>query len=117
MQTENSVLQGGQQAGVTVGHGAGGPGNGVGGGGVDQWQGVGIRGGINQGVLGLFGPGTDPPGLSVSSSGSPYSHPRRDRQAFSMYEPGASPGPLAHGPPALDCLVARLQPLNTPSVS
>lgn len=115
MQTENSVLQGGQPAGGTVGHGVGGPGNG--GGGVGQWQGVGVRGGINPGILGIFGPGTDPPGLSVSSSGSPSSHPRRDRHAFSMYEPGAPPGPMAHGPPALDSLAARLQPLNTPSVS
>uniref|UniRef100_A0A7N8Y5L5 G protein-coupled receptor kinase interacting ArfGAP 1 n=1 Tax=Mastacembelus armatus TaxID=205130 RepID=A0A7N8Y5L5_9TELE len=49
---------------------------------------------------------------------APHSHlHRRDRQAFSMYEPGAAPGPTAHGPPALDSLAARLQPLNTPSVS
>lgn len=115
MQTENSVLQGGQQAGGTVGHGVGGPGNG--GGGAGPWQGVGMRGGISHGVWGMFVPGTDPPGLSLSSSGSPYPHPRRDRQAFSMYEPGAPPGPTAHGPPALDSLAARLQPLNTPSVS
>uniref|UniRef100_A0A8C4DZM7 G protein-coupled receptor kinase interacting ArfGAP 1 n=1 Tax=Dicentrarchus labrax TaxID=13489 RepID=A0A8C4DZM7_DICLA len=47
----------------------------------------------------------DPPGLSVPSSVAPHSHPhRRDRQAFSMYEPGAAPGPTAHGPPALDSL-------------
>uniref|UniRef100_A0A8C4GIU2 G protein-coupled receptor kinase interacting ArfGAP 1 n=1 Tax=Dicentrarchus labrax TaxID=13489 RepID=A0A8C4GIU2_DICLA len=58
----------------------------------------------------------DPPGLSVPSSVAPHSHPhRRDRQAFSMYEPGAAPGPTAHGPPALDSLAARLQPLNTAS--
>ncbi|XP_056904598.1 ARF GTPase-activating protein GIT1 isoform X2 [Takifugu flavidus] len=114
MQTENSVLQGGQKAGGTAGHGAGGPGDG--GGGVGQWQGVGIRGGMSQGALGIFGPGVDPPRLSGPSSVTPYSHPRRDRQAFSMYEPGAPPGPMAHGPPALDSLAARLQPLNTPSV-
>uniref|UniRef100_A0A3P8UWQ9 GIT ArfGAP 1 n=1 Tax=Cynoglossus semilaevis TaxID=244447 RepID=A0A3P8UWQ9_CYNSE len=66
--------------------------------------------------LGGFGPGVDTPGLTVSSSTSPHSHPnRRDRQAFSMYEPGAAPGPTALGPPALDSLAARLQPLNTPS--
>uniref|UniRef100_A0A3Q3KS05 G protein-coupled receptor kinase interacting ArfGAP 1 n=1 Tax=Mastacembelus armatus TaxID=205130 RepID=A0A3Q3KS05_9TELE len=60
----------------------------------------------------------NPPGLSVPSSVAPHSHlHRRDRQAFSMYEPGAAPGPTAHGPPALDSLAARLQPLNTPSVS
>uniref|UniRef100_A0A8C4GIR9 G protein-coupled receptor kinase interacting ArfGAP 1 n=1 Tax=Dicentrarchus labrax TaxID=13489 RepID=A0A8C4GIR9_DICLA len=48
---------------------------------------------------------SDPPGLSVPSSVAPHSHPhRRDRQAFSMYEPGAAPGPTAHGPPALDSL-------------
>uniref|UniRef100_A0A672IJ59 G protein-coupled receptor kinase interacting ArfGAP 1 n=1 Tax=Salarias fasciatus TaxID=181472 RepID=A0A672IJ59_SALFA len=58
----------------------------------------------------------DPPGLSVPSSVAPHSHPhRRERQAFSMYLPGAAPGPTAHGPPALDSLAARLQPLNTPS--
>uniref|UniRef100_A0A673AVF8 G protein-coupled receptor kinase interacting ArfGAP 1 n=1 Tax=Sphaeramia orbicularis TaxID=375764 RepID=A0A673AVF8_9TELE len=60
--------------------------------------------------------GVDPQGLSVPSSVAPHSHPhRRDRQAFSMYEPGAAPGPTALGPPALDSLAARLQPLNTPS--
>uniref|UniRef100_A0A096LX92 GIT ArfGAP 1 n=1 Tax=Poecilia formosa TaxID=48698 RepID=A0A096LX92_POEFO len=60
--------------------------------------------------------GADPTGLSVPPSASPYPplH-RRDRQAISMYEPGAAPGPTAHGPPALDSLAARLQPLNTPS--
>uniref|UniRef100_A0A672IJY0 G protein-coupled receptor kinase interacting ArfGAP 1 n=1 Tax=Salarias fasciatus TaxID=181472 RepID=A0A672IJY0_SALFA len=62
--------------------------------------------------------GADPPGLSVPSSVAPHSHPhRRERQAFSMYLPGAAPGPTAHGPPALDSLAARLQPLNTPSVT
>uniref|UniRef100_A0A672ILM9 G protein-coupled receptor kinase interacting ArfGAP 1 n=1 Tax=Salarias fasciatus TaxID=181472 RepID=A0A672ILM9_SALFA len=61
---------------------------------------------------------SDPPGLSVPSSVAPHSHPhRRERQAFSMYLPGAAPGPTAHGPPALDSLAARLQPLNTPSVT
>ncbi|KAI4815437.1 hypothetical protein KUCAC02_005582 [Chaenocephalus aceratus] len=56
----------------------------------------------------------DPPGLTVPSSAAPHSHPhRRDRQAYSMYEPGAAPGPMAHGPPVLDSLAARLQPLNT----
>ncbi|KAM7399639.1 hypothetical protein PAMP_018890 [Pampus punctatissimus] len=110
MQTENSALRGGQQAGGTAGHGVGGPGGG-------QWLGGGMRGGIGAGGLGGFGPGADPPGLSVPSSVTPHSHPhRRDRQAFSMYEPGAAPGPTAHGPPALDSLAARLQPLNTPSV-
>uniref|UniRef100_A0A665UID5 G protein-coupled receptor kinase interacting ArfGAP 1 n=1 Tax=Echeneis naucrates TaxID=173247 RepID=A0A665UID5_ECHNA len=55
---------------------------------------------------------------ALPSSVVPHSHPhRRDRQAFSMYEPGAAPGPTAHGPPALDSLAARLQPLNTPSVN
>uniref|UniRef100_A0A3B5KUV3 G protein-coupled receptor kinase interacting ArfGAP 1 n=1 Tax=Xiphophorus couchianus TaxID=32473 RepID=A0A3B5KUV3_9TELE len=63
-------------------------------------------------------PPPDPTGLSVPLSASPYPplH-RRDRQAISMYEPGAAPGPTAHAPPALDSLAARLQPLNTPSVS
>uniref|UniRef100_A0A7N6BFJ5 Arf-GAP domain-containing protein n=1 Tax=Anabas testudineus TaxID=64144 RepID=A0A7N6BFJ5_ANATE len=55
--------------------------------------------------------------VGMPSSVIPHSHPhRRDRQAFSMYEPGAAPNPTAHGPPALDSLAARLQPLNTPSV-
>ncbi|KAI3354616.1 hypothetical protein L3Q82_019120 [Scortum barcoo] len=100
--------------GQAAGHGVGGPGGGGGGG---HWQGGGMRGGIGGGGLGGFGPGVDPPGLSVPSSVAPHSHPhRRDRQAFSMYEPGAAPGPTAHGPPALDSLAARLQPLNTHSV-
>ncbi|XP_035535295.1 ARF GTPase-activating protein GIT1 isoform X1 [Morone saxatilis] len=118
MQTENSALRGGQQAGGPAGHGVGGPGGGGGGGGGGgHWQGGGMRGGIGVGGLGGFGPGADPPGLSVPSSVAPHSHPhRRDRQAFSMYEPGAAPGPTAHGPPALDSLAARLQPLNTASV-
>ncbi|TKS81333.1 ARF GTPase-activating protein GIT1 [Collichthys lucidus] len=116
MQTENSALRGGQQAGGAAGHGVGGPGGGGGGGG-GHWQGGGMRGGIGGGGLGGFGPGADPPALSVPSSVVPHSHPhRRDRQAFSMYEPGAAPGPTAHCPPALDSLAARLQPLNTPSV-
>ncbi|XP_028276361.1 ARF GTPase-activating protein GIT1 isoform X1 [Parambassis ranga] len=115
MQTENSALRGGQQAGGAAGHGVGGPGGGGGGGG--HWPGGGMRGGIGGGALGGFGPGMDTPGLSVPSSVTPHSHPhRRERQAFSMYEPGAAPGPTAHGPPALDSLAARLQPLNTPSV-
>ncbi|XP_058489385.1 ARF GTPase-activating protein GIT1 isoform X1 [Solea solea] len=113
MQTENSALRGGQQAGGAAGHGVGGPGGGGGG----HWQGGVIRGGIGGGSLGGFGPGADTPGLTVSSSLTPHSHAnRRERHAFSMYEPGAAPGPTAHGPPALDSLAARLQPLNTPSV-
>ncbi|XP_074497514.1 ARF GTPase-activating protein GIT1 isoform X2 [Sebastes fasciatus] len=117
MQTENSSLRGGQQAGGPAGHGVGGPGGGGGGGGGGHWQGGGMRIGMSGGGLGGYGTGADPPGLSVSSSVAPNSHPhRRDRQAFSMYEPGAAPGPTAHGPPVLDSLAARLQPLNTHSV-
>ncbi|XP_062417031.1 ARF GTPase-activating protein GIT1 isoform X2 [Pungitius pungitius] len=122
MQTENSVLRGGQQAGGPAGHGVGGPGgggggSGGGGGGGGHWHGGGMRVGVGAGGMGGFGTGADPPGLSVPSSAVPNSHPhRRDRQAFSMYEPGAAPGPTAHGPPVLDSLAARLQPLNTPSV-
>ncbi|XP_037631154.1 ARF GTPase-activating protein GIT1 isoform X1 [Sebastes umbrosus] len=117
MQTENSSLRGGQQAGGPAGHGVGGPGGGGGGGGGGHWQGGGMRIGMSGGGHGGFGTGADPPGLSVSSSVAPNSHPhRRDRQAFSMYEPGAAPGPTAHGPPVLDSLAARLQPLNTHSV-
>ncbi|XP_060928764.1 ARF GTPase-activating protein GIT1 isoform X2 [Limanda limanda] len=112
MQTENSALRGGHQAGGAAGHGVGGHGGGGGG----HWQGGVMRGGISGGGLGGFGPGADSPGLSVTSSVAPHSHPhRRDRQAFSMYEPGAAPGPKVHGPPALDSLAARLQPLNTSS--
>uniref|UniRef100_A0AAX7TWX9 Arf-GAP domain-containing protein n=1 Tax=Astatotilapia calliptera TaxID=8154 RepID=A0AAX7TWX9_ASTCA len=107
MQTENSALRRGQQAGGAAGHGVGGPGGGGGTGG--HWAVGGMRGGV-----GGFGPGGDPPVLSVPSSATPHSHPhRRERQAFSMYEPGAAPGPTAHGPPVLDSLVPRLQPLNT----
>uniref|UniRef100_A0A8C7WVL0 G protein-coupled receptor kinase interacting ArfGAP 1 n=1 Tax=Oryzias sinensis TaxID=183150 RepID=A0A8C7WVL0_9TELE len=98
MQTENSVLRGCQQAGGAAGHGLGGPGNQVDGG-------------------GSVGPGMVSPSLFVPSSTASHSHPHwRERQAFSMYVPGAVPGPIAHGPPALDSLAARLQPLNTPSV-
>ncbi|XP_061574929.1 LOW QUALITY PROTEIN: ARF GTPase-activating protein GIT1 [Cololabis saira] len=112
MQTENSALRGGQQAGGPAGHGVGVPGGGGG-----HWPGGGMRGGMAAGGLAGLGPGTDPPGLSVPSSAAPHSHPhRRERQAFSMYEPGAAPGPTAHGPSALDSLTARLQPLNTLSV-
>uniref|UniRef100_A0A3Q3BLW6 G protein-coupled receptor kinase interacting ArfGAP 1 n=1 Tax=Haplochromis burtoni TaxID=8153 RepID=A0A3Q3BLW6_HAPBU len=78
---------------------------------LSHWAVGGMRGGV-----GGFGPGGDPPVLSVPSSATPHSHPhRRERQAFSMYEPGAAPGPTAHGPPVLDSLVPRLQPLNTAS--
>ncbi|KAJ3589959.1 hypothetical protein NHX12_007916 [Muraenolepis orangiensis] len=105
MQTENSSLRVGQQAGGVAGHG--GPGGGGG-----HWPGGGTKAGLvgGGGGVGGVGSGGDPAAL--------YSHPhphRRDRQAFSMYEPGATPGPKAHGPPALDSLAARLQPLNTPS--
>ncbi|XP_077422116.1 ARF GTPase-activating protein GIT1 isoform X1 [Vanacampus margaritifer] len=112
MQTENSALRGGQHAGGPVGHGVGGPG----GGGGTCWLGGKPRGVIGGG-LPVLGKGVDHSGLTVSSSATSQSHPhRRDRQAFSMYEPGAAPNPTAHGPPALDSLAARLQPLNTPSV-
>lgn len=108
MQTENSVLRGCQQAGGAAGHGAGG------GGGGGHWPG----GGKQVGGGGSAGPGMDAPSLSVPPSAAPHSHPHwRERQAYSMFEPGAVPGPTAHGPPALDSLAARLQPLNTASVS
>ncbi|XP_035009843.2 ARF GTPase-activating protein GIT1 isoform X5 [Hippoglossus stenolepis] len=107
MQTENSALRG-QQAGGAAGHGVGAMGEGR----RPLARGV-MRGGISGGGLGGYGPGADTPGHSVPSSVAPH---RRDRQAFSMYEPGAASGPKVHGPPALDSLAARLQPLNTPSV-
>uniref|UniRef100_A0A8C7WW01 G protein-coupled receptor kinase interacting ArfGAP 1 n=1 Tax=Oryzias sinensis TaxID=183150 RepID=A0A8C7WW01_9TELE len=73
-----------------------------------------VRGGNGGGSV---GPGMVSPSLFVPSSTASHSHPHwRERQAFSMYVPGAVPGPIAHGPPALDSLAARLQPLNTPSV-
>ncbi|XP_023817362.1 ARF GTPase-activating protein GIT1 isoform X1 [Oryzias latipes] len=114
MQTENSVLRGCQQAGGAAGHGLGGPGGGGGGGGGGgHWPGGGNQ--VDGG--GSAGPGMVSPSLFVPSSTASHSHPHwRERQAFSMYVPGAVPGPIAHGPPALDSLAARLQPLNTPSV-
>lgn len=101
MQTENSALRGGQ---VIGGGGAGGLGGG-GGGSPAHWQG-GVRSG------GGGGRGGDHSSLAMSSSPA---H-RRDRQAFSMYEPGpATPKPHSHSP-GLDSLTGRLQPLH-PSVS
>ncbi|XP_036418787.1 ARF GTPase-activating protein GIT1 isoform X1 [Colossoma macropomum] len=95
MQTENTALRG-AQVGV--------PGALGGGGGVPLWPG-GVRGvaggggGTVCGDLGLAPPSSAPL--------------RRDRQAFSMYEPGAAaPKALA---PALDSLTDHLQPLG-PSV-
>lgn len=108
IQTENSSLRGGQQAGGPVGQGPGGPGSG------GQWVSTGGRTGTSVGLT-VFGSATDSQGLSLASSVAPHSHHRRDRQAVSMYEPGAAPGPT-HGPPALDSLSARLQPLHTPSM-
>ncbi|KAM9812987.1 ARF GTPase-activating protein GIT1 isoform 1-T1 [Syngnathus typhle] len=114
MQTENSALRGGQHAVGPVGHGVGGHGGGGGAG--TCWPGGGMRGVIGGGLT-VLGKGVDHSGLTVPSSATSQSHShRRDRQAFSMYEPGAAPNPTAHGPPALDSLAARLQPLNTPSV-
>ncbi|CAL8335727.1 unnamed protein product [Boreogadus saida] len=109
MQTENSSLRVGQQAGGPAGHG------GPGGGGGGHWSGGGTKAGLGGGGgggggMGGVGSGGDPAGLYSQ----PHPH-RRDRQAFSMYEPGAAPGPKAHGPPALDAHLARLQPLNTAS--
>lgn len=106
MQTENSALRVGQQAGGAAGHGVGGPGG-------SHWASGGMFPGVVGGGLGGLGSGSDSAGLSAPSSANPH---RRERQAISMYEPGAAPGPTAHGPPALDSLAARLQPLNTPSV-
>uniref|UniRef100_A0A4W4H9W3 Arf-GAP domain-containing protein n=1 Tax=Electrophorus electricus TaxID=8005 RepID=A0A4W4H9W3_ELEEL len=95
MQTENIVLRGAQ---------AGGPGALGGGGGPVLWPG-GARGVTGGGSVG---------GVGDSTLATPSSAPlRRDRQAFSMYEPGAAaPKALA---PALDSLTGHLQPLG-PSV-
>uniref|UniRef100_A0AAZ3PNR1 Arf-GAP domain-containing protein n=1 Tax=Oncorhynchus tshawytscha TaxID=74940 RepID=A0AAZ3PNR1_ONCTS len=58
-------------------------------------------------------PGGDHSSLAVSSAVPSH---RRDRQAFSMYEPGsATPKSHSHSP-GLDSLTGRLQPLH-PSVS
>ncbi|KAK1786046.1 hypothetical protein P4O66_017779, partial [Electrophorus voltai] len=96
MQTENIVLRGAQ---------AGGPGALGGGGSPVLWPG-GARGVTGGGGVG---------GVGDSTLATPSSAPlRRDRQAFSMYEPGAAaPKALA---PALDSLTGHLQPLG-PSVS
>ncbi|KAJ7990255.1 hypothetical protein DPEC_G00298430 [Dallia pectoralis] len=91
MQTENGALRGGPAGGV---RGTAGSGGGAGGS-PAHWPG-GVRGGVG-GV----------------SSAAPVQ--RRDRQAISMYEPGAAtpkPQPLS---PGLDSRAGRLQPLN-PSV-
>ncbi|XP_067102088.1 LOW QUALITY PROTEIN: ARF GTPase-activating protein GIT1 [Osmerus mordax] len=102
MQTENSALRGGQ-AGGAGSLGGGGGGGGVGGPG--HWP-----GGVNRGGGG--GGGGEHPSKAVSSSiSSSVSPHRRDRQAFSMYEPGAAT-PKPH-PPGLDSLTSRLQPLHT----
>ncbi|XP_064840528.1 ARF GTPase-activating protein GIT1-like isoform X3 [Oncorhynchus masou masou] len=99
MQTENSALRGGQVGG---GGGAGGLGGG-GGGSPAHWPG-GVRGG--------GGRGGDHSSLAVSTAVPSH---RRDRQAFSMYEPGAAtPKPHSHSP-GLDSLTGRLQSLH-PSV-
>ncbi|XP_018603752.1 ARF GTPase-activating protein GIT1 isoform X2 [Scleropages formosus] len=86
MQMENSAMRGGQEGGTDV-------------------LGVGSGSGLWAG--GIRGAGD----ASVGVSSAPVH--RRDRQAISMYEPGAAPPkPLS---PALDPLASRLQPLH-PSV-
>uniref|UniRef100_A0A672Q9Z2 GIT ArfGAP 1 n=1 Tax=Sinocyclocheilus grahami TaxID=75366 RepID=A0A672Q9Z2_SINGR len=90
MQMENSALRGAQA-------GAGGPL--TGGGGPGLWPGR-VRGTGSGGGVG-----------GDSSLNAPSSAPhRRDRQAFSMYEPVGTT-PKAHTP-ALDPLTGRLQPLS-----
>ncbi len=93
MQTENSTLRGAQ---------AGARGSLTGGGGPGLWPG---------GVRGKGGGVGGDSSLNTPSS----AHLRRDRQAFSMYEPvGTTPKALT---PALDPLTGRLQPLSPVSVS
>nr|XP_023701145.1 ARF GTPase-activating protein GIT1-like isoform X2 [Paramormyrops kingsleyae] len=89
MQMENSAMRGGQEGGGMLQGAGGGPG---------LWPGAVARGAGD---------------VSFSASPAPATH-RRDRQAISMYEPGAAP-PKALSP-ALDPLAGRLQPLH-PSVS
>ncbi|KAL0972744.1 hypothetical protein UPYG_G00194200 [Umbra pygmaea] len=98
MQTENSALRGGQVGG---GGGASSLGGGAGGS-PAHWPG-GVRGGGGGG-------GGDHSSLAVSTAAPAH---RRDRQAFSMYEPGAATS-KPH-PQGLDSLTGRLQPLQ-PSV-
>ncbi|XP_026780043.1 ARF GTPase-activating protein GIT1 isoform X1 [Pangasianodon hypophthalmus] len=89
MQTENVALRGAQA----------GPAGALGGGNPALWP-TGVRGGAG-GV-----------GSGDSSLAPPSSAPlRRDRQAFSMYEPGVA-APKALGP-ALDSLSGHLQPLSS----
>lgn len=89
MQTENVALKGAQA----------GPAGALGGGNPALWP-MGVRGGAG-GV-----------GSGDSSLAPPSSAPlRRDRQAFSMYEPGTA-APKALGP-ALDSLSGHLQPLSS----
>ncbi|XP_072557651.1 ARF GTPase-activating protein GIT1 isoform X2 [Paramormyrops kingsleyae] len=88
MQMENSAMRGGQEGGGMLQGAGGGPG---------LWPGAVARGAGD---------------VSFSASPAPATH-RRDRQAISMYEPGAAP-PKALSP-ALDPLAGRLQPLH-PSV-
>ncbi|GAA6097409.1 ARF GTPase-activating protein GIT1 isoform X2 [Tachysurus ichikawai] len=89
MQTENVALRGAQA----------GPAGALGGGNTALWP-IGVRGGAG-GV-----------GSGDSSLAPPSSAPlRRDRQAFSMYEPGVA-APKALGP-ALDSLSSHLQPLSS----
>ncbi|KAK3531812.1 hypothetical protein QTP70_029725 [Hemibagrus guttatus] len=89
MQTENVALRGAQA----------GPVGALGGGNTALWP-TGVRGGAG-GV-----------GSGDSSLAPPSSAPlRRDRQAFSMYEPGVA-APKALGP-ALDSLSSHLQPLSS----
>ncbi|XP_053502644.1 ARF GTPase-activating protein GIT1 isoform X3 [Ictalurus furcatus] len=89
MQTENVALKGAQA----------GPAGALGGGNPALWP-TGVRGGAG-GV-----------GSGDSSLAPPSSAPlRRDRQAFSMYEPGTA-APKALGP-ALDSLSGHLQPFSS----
>ncbi|KAG5269530.1 hypothetical protein AALO_G00203050 [Alosa alosa] len=118
MQTENSTLRG-CQAGGTAMSGAGGSGAGLwsaggmrtgGGGGMGSGGGgMGIAGGGGAGGMGL-GCTITSTNAATTATGMPL---RRDRQAFSMYEPGAAaPKPFS---PA-DSQSGRLQPLNPSSV-
>lgn len=89
MQTENVALRGAQA----------GPVGALGGGNPALWP-TGVRGGA--GGVGSGDSSLAPPSLAPL---------RRDRQAFSMYEPGVA-APKALGP-ALDSLSGHLQPLSS----
>ncbi|XP_031429086.1 ARF GTPase-activating protein GIT1 isoform X1 [Clupea harengus] len=113
MQTENSAMRGGPAGGTAMsGAGSGSAGLWSGGmmrtgGGGGGGGGMGTAGGGRAGGMGLSG---EVGPTAPTTTAGPL---RRDRQAFSMYEPGAA-APKSHTT-GLDSLSGRLQPLNPSS--